>query len=138
MGAGVMAARAVVRDLFAPSEGARIMSKGLTGLGVIACLSAPVGGLLAEHFGWRVTLLALTVFGTIPLTVVALPEVTVTWSSSATATSARSIRTVTRPSGVVAGHCPNTGQAIQRVRSESVLIATYWSWRRNPSGRRTH
>lgn len=72
MGAGVMAARAVVRDLFAPSEGARIMSKGLTGLGVIACLSAPVGGLLAEHFGWRVTLLALTVFGTIALTVVAL------------------------------------------------------------------
>ncbi len=72
MGAGVMAARAVVRDLFAPTEGARIMSKGLTGLGVIACLSAPVGGLLAEHFGWRVTLLALTVFGTIALTVVAL------------------------------------------------------------------
>lgn len=72
MGAGVMAARAVVRDLFAPSDGARIMSKGLTGLGVIACLSAPVGGLLAEHFGWRVTLLALTVFGTIALTVVAL------------------------------------------------------------------
>lgn len=72
MGAGVMAARAVVRDLFAPSEGARIMSKGLTGLGVIACLSAPVGGLLAEHFGWRVTLLALTVFGAIALTVVAL------------------------------------------------------------------
>lgn len=72
MGAGVMAARAVVRDLFAPSEGARIMSKGLTGLGVIACLSAPVGGLLAEHFGWRVTLLALTVFGAIALTVVTL------------------------------------------------------------------
>lgn len=72
MGAGVMAARAVVRDLYAPTEGARIMSKGLTGLGMIACLSAPVGGLLAEHFGWRVTLLALTVFGAIALTVVAL------------------------------------------------------------------
>ena len=39
MGAGVMAARAVVRDLFAPSEGARIMSKGLTGLGVIALMA---------------------------------------------------------------------------------------------------
>lgn len=72
MGAGVMCARAVVRDLYAPTEGARIMSKGLTGLGVIACLSAPVGGLLAEFFGWRVTLLALAVFGALALLVVAL------------------------------------------------------------------
>ena len=72
MGAGVMCARAVVRDLYAPSEGARIMSKGLTGLGVIACSSAPVGGLLSEYFGFRVTLLALAVFGAIALAVVAL------------------------------------------------------------------
>jgi MFS transporter, DHA1 family, multidrug resistance protein len=63
MGAGVMGARAVVRDLYAPVEGARVMSKGLTGLGVIACASAPVGGLLAEWFGWRVALGALAVFG---------------------------------------------------------------------------
>ncbi len=72
MGAGVMCARAVVRDLYAPSEGARIMSKGLTGLGVIACASAPVGGLLSEYFGFRVTLLALAVFGAVALAVVAL------------------------------------------------------------------
>ncbi len=64
MGAGVMGARAVVRDLYAPVDGARVMSKGLTGLGVIACASAPVGGLLAELFGWRVALGALAVFGT--------------------------------------------------------------------------
>ena len=31
MGAGVMCARAVVRDLFEPTEGARMMSKGLSG-----------------------------------------------------------------------------------------------------------
>jgi DHA1 family bicyclomycin/chloramphenicol resistance-like MFS transporter len=72
MGAGVMCARAVVRDLYAPSEGARIMSKGLTGLGMIACVSAPVGGLLAQHFGWRATLLALAVFGAVTLLVLAL------------------------------------------------------------------
>lgn len=47
------------------------MSKGLTGLGVIACLSAPVGGLLAEHLGWRVALLALAVFGALTLMVLA-------------------------------------------------------------------
>ena len=72
MGAGVMCARAIVRDLYAPVDGARIMSKGLTGLGVIACASAPVGGLLSEYFGFRVTLLALAVFGAIALAVVAL------------------------------------------------------------------
>ncbi|TNF62929.1 MAG: Bcr/CflA family efflux MFS transporter [Burkholderiales bacterium] len=63
MGAGVMGARAIVRDLYAPAEGARIMSKGLTGLGVIACASAPLGGLLAEYLGWRTALGALAAFG---------------------------------------------------------------------------
>ncbi|WP_322470415.1 multidrug effflux MFS transporter [Hydrogenophaga sp. SNF1] len=63
MGSAVMCARAIVRDLYAPSEGARVMSKGLTGLGVIACCSAPLGGLLSDHYGWRVALLALSVFG---------------------------------------------------------------------------
>ena len=72
MGAGVMCARAIVRDLYAPTEGARVMSKGLTGLGMIACVSAPVGGLLAEYFGWRVVLLALAAFGTVALVVLAL------------------------------------------------------------------
>lgn len=63
MGAPVMCARAIVRDVYAPAEGAKMMSKGLTGLGVIACLSAPLGGLLAQWLGWRVTLAALAVFG---------------------------------------------------------------------------
>ncbi|MDP4773148.1 MAG: MFS transporter, partial [Limnohabitans sp.] len=34
MGAGVMAARAVVRDLYAPAQGANVMSQALTGLGI--------------------------------------------------------------------------------------------------------
>jgi DHA1 family bicyclomycin/chloramphenicol resistance-like MFS transporter len=63
MGAGVMCARAIVRDLYKPVEGARMMSKGLTGLGVIACLSGPLGGLLSGWIGWRMALLALAVFG---------------------------------------------------------------------------
>ncbi|MGE4155782.1 MAG: multidrug effflux MFS transporter [Hydrogenophaga sp.] len=69
LGAGVMCARAIVRDLYAPADGARVMSKGLTGLGVIACASAPVGGLLSDLFGWRVSLLALAVFGAATLAV---------------------------------------------------------------------
>jgi len=72
MGAGVMAARAIVRDLYNPLQGARVMSQGLTGLGVIALLSAPVGGLLTDTLGWRWALLALGVFGAAGLALVGL------------------------------------------------------------------
>ena len=70
MGAGVMCARAVIRDLYVPAEGARMMSKALSGLGVIACLSAPLGGLLSDIFNWRAALLSLAVFGAISLALV--------------------------------------------------------------------
>ena len=72
MGAVVMCARALVRDLYQPQDGARIMSKGLTGLGALACISAPVGGLLAQYHGWRAALLAVAVFGAAALALVAL------------------------------------------------------------------
>jgi len=72
MGAAVMGARAIVRDLYTPETGARMMSKGLTGLGVIACLCAPLGGLLSDLFGWRTALVALAVFGAAALALVAL------------------------------------------------------------------
>ncbi|GAB2589117.1 multidrug effflux MFS transporter [Ramlibacter solisilvae] len=71
IGATVMGARAIVRDLFAPEAGARALSKALTGLGVIACLCAPVGGLLTDLFGWRYALGALAVFGAATLALVA-------------------------------------------------------------------
>ena len=71
MGAAVMCARAIVRDLYAPVEGARIMSKGLTGLGFFACMGAPLGGLLADTFGAQSTLMALTVFGVVTWVMVA-------------------------------------------------------------------
>ena len=38
MGAVVMCARAIVRDLYTPLDGARAMSKALTGLGIVACI----------------------------------------------------------------------------------------------------
>lgn len=72
MGAVVMCARAIVRDLYQPTEGARIMSKGLSGLGVLACFSAPLGGLLSELFGWRMALMALAVFGACALALISL------------------------------------------------------------------
>jgi MFS transporter, DHA1 family, multidrug resistance protein len=72
MGAAVMCARAIVRDLYQPLEGARVMSKGLSGLGVLACVSAPLGGLLSELYGWRIALAALAVFGAATLALVGL------------------------------------------------------------------
>lgn len=63
MGAGVMGARAMVRDLYAPVDGARVMSKGLSGLGVLACISPVLGGILTQWFGWRGPMAAVSLFG---------------------------------------------------------------------------
>ena len=70
MGATVMCARAIVRDLYEPLMGARVMSQALSGLGVMACLSGPIGGFLAGTFGWQITLLALVVFAAVLLALV--------------------------------------------------------------------
>ena len=72
MGAAVMGARAVVRDLFTPEIGARMISKGLTGLGIIACTCAPLGGLLSDLLGWRYALMVPALFGACALALVAL------------------------------------------------------------------
>ncbi len=71
LGAGVMVARAMVRDVFQPLEGARMMSKAMTGLGAIACLTGPVGGLLMDLGGWRTLLAAVSVFGALMLATIA-------------------------------------------------------------------
>jgi DHA1 family bicyclomycin/chloramphenicol resistance-like MFS transporter len=70
MGAAVVCARAMVRDLYQPSEGARVMSKALSGLGVIALASPLLGGLLASAWGWRAALAATAVFGALSLLLV--------------------------------------------------------------------
>lgn len=61
MGAVVMAARAIVRDLYQPVEGAHVMSKALSGLGVLACCSPLIGSWLAVHMGWRSTMAILAI-----------------------------------------------------------------------------
>jgi MFS transporter, DHA1 family, multidrug resistance protein len=62
MGASMMGARAVIRDLYQPADGARVMSKVLGGLGLIACFSGPLGGWLAQHLGWRAALACVALF----------------------------------------------------------------------------
>ncbi len=67
MGAAVMCVRAMVRDLYPPDQGTRIMAKGLGGLGVMACVAAPLGGILTDWLNWRFALLALAVYGAVCL-----------------------------------------------------------------------
>ncbi len=67
MGAVVMSARAIVRDLYDPQEGAKAMSKGLSGLGVFALLSPILGGWLTSAGGWPWALAALGSFGVLAL-----------------------------------------------------------------------
>lgn len=71
MGAVVMCGRAVVRDLYAPEAGARVMSKALTGLGFIACSSPPLGAWLTNHLSWHYALAASVCFGAVTMACVA-------------------------------------------------------------------
>lgn len=72
MGAAVMCARAIVRDLYSPLEGAKMMSRGLSGLGVIAVTCTPTGSLLTDLLHWRGAMAALVLFGIVTLILVAL------------------------------------------------------------------
>jgi len=63
MAAAVTCGRSVVRDLFEPGDGARVMSRALTGLGFIAAGSPLLGGFLLEWLDWHAVLLVLALFG---------------------------------------------------------------------------
>jgi DHA1 family bicyclomycin/chloramphenicol resistance-like MFS transporter len=76
LSATVVCGRAMIRDLYAPEQGARVMAKGMTGLGIIALGGPILGGLTATHLGWRATMGLLALFGALTLTFVwlRLPE----------------------------------------------------------------
>jgi DHA1 family bicyclomycin/chloramphenicol resistance-like MFS transporter len=67
MSGAVVCARALPRDLYRPDQAAALISKGLTGLGLIACLSPVIGAVLVSWQGWRASLFALSIFGLISL-----------------------------------------------------------------------
>ena len=72
MAAAVTCGRSMVRDLFQPHEGARVMSRALGGLGVIAMLSPLIGGALVQRLSWHASVSATAVFGAATLAFIAL------------------------------------------------------------------
>jgi DHA1 family bicyclomycin/chloramphenicol resistance-like MFS transporter len=76
LSAAVVCGRAMVRDLYAPTDGARMMAKGMGGLGMIALTGPIMGGFAATYFGWRYALALVAIFGALTLLFVVwrLPE----------------------------------------------------------------
>ena len=76
VGAAIVGSRAMVRDLYAIRDGAQVLARGLTGLGVIALASPIIGGVLTDLAGWRINMLAISLIGLIGLIMVwwLLPE----------------------------------------------------------------
>jgi MFS transporter, DHA1 family, multidrug resistance protein len=76
LAAVTVCARAIVRDLYEPLQGAHVMALALSGLGVVAIAAPLLGGVLAGAFGWRSCLLAVGVGAAITALAVAwrLPE----------------------------------------------------------------
>ena len=71
MAAAVTCGRSILRDLYDPAAGARMMSKALSGLGAIAVLAPLVGGVVVEALGWRAAMLTPALFGGATLAFVA-------------------------------------------------------------------
>jgi len=76
LAASVVCARAIVRDLYEPRQGAHVMTWALTGLGVLALASPLLGGWLTAVSGWRAPLGAVAVIAGLTLAFVAwrVPE----------------------------------------------------------------
>lgn len=71
MAAAVTCGRSIVRDLYPPQDGARVMSKALSGLGVIAMASPALGGVMVQWFDWHAALAVVSLFGVATLAIVA-------------------------------------------------------------------
>jgi DHA1 family bicyclomycin/chloramphenicol resistance-like MFS transporter len=68
----VVLARAIVRDIYPPSQAARLLSYISMAMALAPAIGPILGGWLTEFFGWRVNFLLLLLFGLTMLTLVAL------------------------------------------------------------------
>jgi MFS transporter, DHA1 family, multidrug resistance protein len=65
MAALVVCARASVRDLYSPLDGMRVLSRGLSGLGLVALASPLIGAGMVAYFSWHATFIAIGIFAAI-------------------------------------------------------------------------
>lgn len=74
--AGMVAARALVRDIFPVEENARVFSLLMLVIGVSPMIAPTVGGYVTDNFGWHYVFIILAVMGFVILTAVhfTLPE----------------------------------------------------------------
>ena len=63
LSAAVVCGRAMVRDLYPPEDGARVMARGMSVLGVLALIGPVLGGLAVTMAGWRATMSLMLVSG---------------------------------------------------------------------------
>ena len=63
LSAAVVCGRAMVRDLYPPEDGARVMARGMSVLGILALVGPILGGLAATLAGWRATVSLMLISG---------------------------------------------------------------------------
>lgn len=75
-GAGMVVSRAIIRDLFPPTESQKVMSLVTIFFGVAPAVAPLIGGLLAARLGWSSVFWMLALLGAVLLAVMArqLPE----------------------------------------------------------------
>ncbi len=62
MAALVVCARASVRDLYSPIDGMRILSRGLSGLGIFALAAPLIGAAMVAYFSWHAAFIAIGLY----------------------------------------------------------------------------
>ncbi len=67
---GMVASRAIVRDRFPVNEVARVFSALILVMGAAPIIAPTVGGFIADHYGWRVIFMVLTVLSLLMLVLV--------------------------------------------------------------------
>lgn len=74
--AGLVLGRAMIRDSYPRERSASVMGYVSTAMAVAPMIAPLLGSLLAEHYGWRATMLACLVFGAalLPLVWARMPE----------------------------------------------------------------
>jgi DHA1 family bicyclomycin/chloramphenicol resistance-like MFS transporter len=72
MAAAVTCGRSIVRDLYQPEQGARVLARALGGLGLLACAAPLAGGAIVHGLDWHATLFVPALFGAGSLAFIAL------------------------------------------------------------------